>query len=105
MKIGVPLHCINKQKHIKMSKNSNLPDKLETKLSKGIVMFHYRKVSDGTIRYAAGTCNNTAIPAASHSSATSHVKGDNQSYYDLGKQCWRTVKRSEILGIRGSVEV
>lgn len=79
--------------------------KLEEKLSTGIVLFNYRK-KNGEVRYAAGTIHSDLIPSAKapkNASTFLHPKTGNANYYDLLAGDWRSFNPSELIRINSSV--
>jgi hypothetical protein len=71
--------------------------KLVLKMKSGIVMFRFIKVSDGTIRQAFGTLQESVI--------ADKIKGDDnraknptiQTYFDTEKQAFRSFKKFNLV--------
>lgn len=79
-----------------------IDQKLETKLATGLVCFQFRKKSDNSIRYAAGTTDPSLIPAGA-ATITNKVGNKNLTFYDFLKQGIRSLQRDSLIRINATV--
>ena len=66
---------------------------LRSKLNEGTVQFAFKKL-DGTLRTAVGTTNLDTIPLESHPSGNGESAPSVVTYFDMGKNAWRSVSTS-----------
>ncbi len=64
-------------------------------LNEGKVEFSFTKIN-GERRDAIGTTNLDLIPAADRTTITNSDNSDTVTYYDLGKNAYRTFRKSSV---------
>ena len=64
-------------------------------LNEGKVEFSFTKIN-GEKRDAVGTTNLDLIPASDRTTITNSESSDTVTYYDLGKNAYRTFRRSSV---------
>lgn len=83
-------------------KKQSIDEKLEAKLSSGIICFSYRTVK-GEIRYAAGTQDMSLIPTEQKPKTPFKVGGKTIAYYDFAKQGVRSLVRTNVIRIAAAI--
>jgi len=69
------------------------PAALRTLLNEGTVQFAFKKLN-GDLRTAVGTTSIESIPLADHPQGVREPSATVITYYDLGKNAWRSVSES-----------
>lgn len=68
-----------------------------SQLLEGQVTFKYTK-SDGSVREATGTLNETLIPADKRAANPTNTEMATLNYFDLGVGEWRAFRKASLIG-------